>query len=301
LRRPGPCCGGRGARGPSVVALRRENPFFSLFWANSEYMNHSRVLCATAHFPETDCTLAKGVHPLLEIALEMNVPREEVEKRISLDRTLQCGRLSARFDKGRIRLAWDGDELTAYLHVYATMLIADLWNDSQHLFWGDVETIPGGIRIRGESRRFPYAQEWEITGTDTALALRITLDVREELEVQEYHTSVVLPAQYRRWKTNYEAAAFPEYDTALPNWIHCNRRYETGTFIAAESDSLPAVAIKTDDACPPVRMTALNTTFAEHARVLQALRASGPGHLRFAPGRYLYFSGTIGAEDAPSK
>ncbi len=283
---------------PLVFHLRRENPFFSLFWANTSYMNHGRVLCATAHFPETDRSFARGVHPLLEIAMEMNVPRDEVEKRTSLDRILDCGRLSARFDKGRIRLSWDGAELTAYLHVYATMLIDQLWNDSQHLFWGDVEAIPGGIRLRGESRRFPFAQEWEITRRENAVALRIMLDVREELEVQEYHTSVVLPARYRRWKTDYEAAEFPEYDAALANWIHCNRRYDAGTFITAQGDSLHAVYLRTDEAAPPVRMTALNTSFAEHARVLQALCPSGPGRLRFAPGKQVYFSGTIGVEDA---
>ncbi len=283
---------------PLVFHLHRENPFFSLFWANTEYMNHGRVLCATAHFPETDHTFTKGMHPLIEITMDMNVSRDEVEKRVSVDRTLDCGRLSARFEKGRIRLSWDGNELTTYLHVYATMLIAQLWNDSQNLFWGDVEALPGGIRLRGDSRRFPFSQEWEITGGVNAISLRISLDVREELEVQEYHTSMVLPAHYRRWKTAYEADDFPAYDSAQSNWIHCNRRYDTGTFIAAESASLPAVFIRTDGTAPPVRMTALNTSFAEHARVLQALCPSGPGPMRFAPGRHAYFSGTIGVETA---
>ena len=296
--RNGSVAGGCDAAAAPRVSSAPGEPFFSLFWANTEYMNHGRVLCATAHFPETDHTFTKGMHPLIEITMDMNVSRDEVEKRVSVDRTLDCGRLSARFEKGRIRLSWDGNELTTYLHVYATMLIAQLWNDSQNLFWGDVEALPGGIRLRGDSRRFPFSQEWEITGGVNAISLRISLDVREELEVQEYHTSMVLPAHYRRWKTAYEADDFPAYDSAQSNWIHCNRRYDTGTFIAAESASLPAVFIRTDGTAPPVRMTALNTSFAEHARVLQALCPSGPGPMRFAPGRHAYFSGTIGVETA---
>ncbi len=281
---------------PLVVHLERLNPFFSLFWANTEYMSYSRVLCATAHFPEAACTFAKGAHPLLEISMEINVPREDIEKQVGLERTLDCGRLSARFEKGQIRLLWDGKELTRYLHVYATMLIAHLWNDSQNLFWGDVEPLPDGMRLWGESRRFPFSQVWEITRGENNIALRIWLEVREELEVHEYHTSVVLPEQYRRWKTAYEEADFPEYDTARSNWVHCNRNYEAGDFIAANSDSMPTVYVKTDETVPPARMTALNTSFAEHARVLQALYPSGEGRMRFVPGKHLYFSGIIGVD-----
>lgn len=283
---------------PLVFHLRRLNPFFSLFWANAEYVNHSRVLCATAHFPEMDRTFKKGIHPLIEITVDMNVSPDEVEQQISLNKTIDCGRLKARFDKGRIRLSWDGKELTSYLHIYTSMLISQLWNDSQSLFWGDVETIPGGIRLRGDSRRFPFSQKWEMTSRENAVSLSITLEVKETIEVQEYHTSVVLPSQYQYWKTAYEMAAFPEYDSSLTNWIHYNRRYDAGTFIMAESDSLPAVYIKTEEIGLPVRMTALNTSFAEQARVLQALCPSGPGLLHYTPGNYVYFSGVIGVDAA---
>jgi len=50
-------------------------------------------------------------------------------------------------------------------------------------------------------------------------------------------------------------------------------------------------------------MTAVNTTLQENSRVIQALRPSEEGRLRFAPGRHLYFSGQIrvGAEAAETK
>jgi hypothetical protein len=71
-----------------------------------------------------------------------------------------------------------------------------------------------------------------------------------------------------------------------------------GVSATAWSAALPSVTIQTLPDAPPVRMTAINTTSQENARVLQALRPSEDGRIRFEPGRHLYFSGVLSAGPA---
>ena len=179
------------------------------------------------------------------------------------------------------------------MHVYTSLLIEHLWNDSQSLQWRSIVPIPGGIRFVGESRRFPFSQEWEMLETQDGIHLRIWLVASEALTVQECHTTIVLPAEYEHWKTEHEQGTFPPYDAERPNWSHCNRSYAPGHFIAALSDTLPSITMVIDDDCPQVRMTAINTSKQESCRVLQALRPSDVGYIQFAKGRHLYFSGRI--------
>ena len=283
---------------PAIVfTLQRENPYFGLFWANTEYMRYSRVLNLPARFPEVESRFAAGIHRLIQVSLDMNVPRQGIVDRVRSDRILECGSLAARFERGQIRLSWGDREISAFLHVYCSMLIGDLWNDSQNLSWGSVETIDGGMRVRGDSRRFPFAQVWEITRRHNAIGLAIWLEVRDEVSITEYHVSAMLAGQFETWRTQHEEGVFPAHDKNQSNWIHCNRNYAAGSQISASGASLPRVYLTTEEACPQMRMTALNTSYIEHARVLQALRPSEHGRTVFTPGRHLLFSGGVSVEN----
>jgi hypothetical protein len=173
------------------------------------------------------------------------------------------------------------------------MLVEYLWNDSNSLQWGGAREIEGGIAFNGESRRFPFQQRWEITAVPEGIALRIWIENHEPLVVQEHHTSVVLRHDYEGWRTDHERASFPPFDPAAKRWLHCNRSYAAGSTATAWSVALPSVTIRVAPEAPTVRMTAINTTYQENARVLQALRPSEDGRIRFEPGRHLYFSGVI--------
>ena len=278
---------------PILFSLSALNSAFSLYWANTDYVSHSRMLCAHARFPEHDCIFTPGFHPLVELTVDTTTPREAIVSRVCSDRIITSGKLSARFEQGRLRLAWDGREITEYLHVYTSMLIEYLWNDSHSLQWGGISRIPNGIRIVGESRRFPFRQEWEISAIQEGIRFQVWLETDEDLDVQEYHATIVLPALYGRWETDHEQQLFPEFDPVHDNWIHCNRDYRPGKYISALSKTLPCIKMVADDACPEIRMTSLNTSKAEHARALQALRVSDAGRLRFPKGRHPYFSGSI--------
>jgi len=279
---------------PAVVfQFNKTNPHFGLFWANTDYMSACRVLDYTARFPDSQENFAPGVHPLLELRLDTTVAAAEILDHLLARESLDCGRLKARFEQGRIRLLWDKEPLTAFLHVYSSMLIAHLWNDSQNFAWQEPEPLGTGLRIVGKSRRFPFAQEWELIPRENALGIRVWLHAEEELDVQEYHFSLVLPKSYTSWTTDREKGVFPDFEPEAGHWVHLNRNYESGVAMTAESPSLPMLTLCTDDPELPLRQTVLNTSFSENSRVLQALRPSGQSGLRFAPGRHLYFSGAI--------
>lgn len=287
-----------GAVLPSLLfTLRRDNPYVGLFWANTEYVRYSRVLNLPARFPEVENRFVPGLHDLLEMTIDMDVPTQGIAELVRSDRILECGSLTARFERGQIRLSWNNIEISTFLHVYSSMLIADLWNDSQNFSWGAVEPIDGGIRVRGDSRRFPVTQEWEVTRRENAVGLVVWLEAKEPVAITEYHVSAVLTDQFEEWNTDGESGTFPLHDKDQGNWIHCNRNYTPGSRITASGAAVPCVSLNTGLGCPQVRMTALNTSFTEHARVLQALCPSEHSRMVFTPGRHLLFSGTVGVTE----
>lgn len=281
------------ARPPLVCRLESSNPHFGLILANSEYLSFNRLLIATANYPEHDCVFGAGRHELMRLELDATRSETELSGIVRASRTLRCGAMTARFENGAVRIFTDAGELTAYLGVYSSMLIRHIWNDSQSLQWGRVRETDGGIALTGESRRFPFRQHWELRHGDGALLLRVWLEVLEDLEVQECHVSAVLRQEYVRWETEHECGVFAPFDPDGGHWVHFNRSYRAGRTISAWSEGLPSITLCADADSPIVRMTAINTTFREGARVLQALRPSEMGRLHFAPGRHLYFSGRI--------
>ncbi len=288
---------------PLVFRMTPHNPRFAIIWYNSEYLAYSRLLQCAANFPEHARTFGPGLHRLFRIEIDPNVERSTVEGELGAveaalrsGQTLVSGALTARFEHGCLRLFHNGKELTAYLNVYASILIEYLWNDSNSLQWGASQEIEGGIAFNGESRRFAFRQRWEISAVPQGISLAIWLENEEPLVVQEHHTSVVLRPEYNEWSTDNERGAFAPFDAAAKRWIHCNRSYAPGTTATAWSPGLPSVTIKVLPDAPTVRMTAINTTSQENARVLQALRPSEDGRIRFEPGRHLYFSGIISVE-----
>ncbi len=278
---------------PLVVSMESALPNFTLAWHNSEYLSFDRMLLCSGVFPEHENSFEPGVHPLLRLVLDPTAAAGEVEGRVRSGQSVESGPLAARFEHGCLRLFHEGREVTSYLNVYASMLIEHLWNDSGSLQWGAPRETEGGICFTGESRRFPFRQHWEITARPEGVGLRIWLENREPLLVQEYHTSAVLLPGYEAWETDRENGSFPPFDPGADRWLHANRGYSTGRRVRASGPDLPDVALAADGDCPPVRMTAINTTIHENARVLQALRPAETGRIHFEPGRHLYFSGVV--------
>lgn len=265
------------------------------WWANTEYIANSRLFEASIRLPQHEATYSKGQHSLFTFELDTDAPHDRVQRQVRSRRIIESGPVSARFELGQIRIAYEGRELTRFLHCYTSMLIEHLWNDSHSLQWGAERPEGDGIVLEGESRRFPLRQEWHIEPVPEGIALRIWLENTEALDVQEYHASVVLAREFDRWRTDDEEGVFPEFNPQLQHWQHLNTSYPPGRTIAAlSSEGLSITMDLLEEAAHiPFRMTAINTTPQEQARVLQALRPSESGWLHFSPGRHLYFAGLI--------
>jgi len=292
---------------PVLISMQTDSPHIWLSWYNSDYVAGSRILLASIQIPETARTFRTGRHELMALSVDLGRTREEMalwmEKILerAKEKTITAGPFTARFDTGKLILSYKGEDLTTFLHFYASMLIGNLWNDSVKLQWHPHRLEGGTLLISGDSRRFPFTQHWEIRPADRAVAIRIMLEVREPMEVAEYHASVVLRPEYSHWETPHESGPYPEFDRGQEDWRHANRVYAVGKYAKASSASLPTVVLNVATDEVPFRMTAINTGYHENGRVLQALRTSEAGLLHFDKGTHLYFDGNISVEPGETR
>ena len=267
-----------------------------LQWANSDYALGCRVLQAIiAKFGEGG-VLPAGRHELATLVIDLGRDIEGVlgiRAKYLRGRTLTDGDLSLHFADGAFSLQWRGAPITKSVGLYASMLIHNVWNDTQNLAWGPVDCSGSVLRVSGRSRRFPFAQHWELDLRDGAVHVSVELEAFEEFEAQEYHLSIGLIPEYGRWRTEHESGAFPAFEPGIEEWRHANRDYSPGATAAALSGEFPSVILKSTAAGVPFRMTAINTGHTDGARVLQALRTPETGRIRFSPGRHPYFRGLI--------
>jgi ABC-type polysaccharide/polyol phosphate transport system ATPase subunit len=283
---------------PVLVTAQLNHPRFRLVWANTDYITGSRILDLGARFPQDEAAMARGRHSLLTITCDLTRSPEGLRTHIQAERTVSSGPLTARFEQGQLLLTYEGAGLSVFPHVYTSMLMGHLWNDSTSLQWGAIRLAGRAIEVCGESRRFPFRQHWRIEAGERGIELRILLEALEPLGVQEYQTSVVLATRYTQWGTDRESGVFPCIDAGDTKWRHLNRDYAAGRRIWAAGESVPPVALEATVDEPRVRMTAINTTRDVSGRVLQALRTGESGLLRIERGVHVYFAGRIAAGPA---
>lgn len=278
---------------PVSVSLESHHEDFRFIWNNTDYGINSRALQANARPSEASRTYAKGTYKLATGTVNMTQDLDTMRKDIIAQQTLEHGKFRAVFRHGNVELYWGEEKLTAFLDLYGSMLINYLWSDSHHLQWSSAEPSNAQLRIRALSRRFPYDQIWEMSMGEDGLDLAVYLDVREPMDVTEYHVSVVLKDAYTRWATDAEAAEFPPFENGVETWKHGNEQYAPGTWIRAEGEGLPTVTLRSTADDLPVRMTSVRTGDSQRGHVLQALRTADQGMLHFEPGEHLYFKGRI--------
>jgi len=281
---------------PSIVHVDTQRENLRLQWVNSDYVVGCRVLQVGGALPPDETEFQPGNHHLMTIILEPNAGLERIAALADAyrsTRTLSAGRVTARFDGGAVRLWWDDRELTRAVNVYTSLLIDDIWNDSQALQWGNIQREGSTLLLSGSSRRFPYRQDWDVTIDEQGIEISVHVEVSAPIEVQEYHVSVGLLKEFDRWETAHESGEFPPIEKGDADWRHANQEYTPGKWAKALSPSLPAVMLEVTSENIPFRMTAINTDYQQSARVLQALRTAETGRIRFEPGRHRLFSGRI--------
>ncbi|MCP4643374.1 MAG: ABC transporter ATP-binding protein [bacterium] len=287
---------GDGSEAPEVlVRFAEKNDHDRLIWWNTDYVQGMRVLRAGGPVPKQALPFKAGRHELVTLEIALGQDRAAINAQVAAEReacSVTADGLSATFRQGQVRLSVDGADVTAFMGFYTSMLIGNLWNDSQCLQWDDVRRQGDMIEATGTSRRFPFRQHWRFEKAADGIAVQIELEVIEPFECQEYHACACLNEAYSEWESDVESGAFPPFDPSQSDWRHANRDYRPGTRITARGPDLPSVVLEAaEDA--PMRMTAINTGYHQRARVLQALGVSDEGAFHFTPGRHPYFQGTI--------
>lgn len=272
-----------------------------LQWSNTDHTVGCRVLQVLFDSLAAGNVLPAGRHELIALEIDLGADQEKIlgyRAKYVRGTTLTDGDLTLRFSDGRFTLEWRDRELTRAVALYASILTHHIWNDSDKLHWGYVECSGSVMRVTGRSRRFPFAQHWELDLRDGALYVTIWIEVFDDFEMDEYHASIGLRSEYDRWETEHESGAFPAFEEGLEDWRHANRDYAPGATIKALSRELPSVILRSTASDIPFRMTALNTGATDKARVLQALRTPESGRIRLGPGRHLYFQGLVRVDNA---
>lgn len=295
--RDGAAVASEGAGLPALMAhmdTARDN--VRLQWANTDYVTGCRVFQVGGELPPDEAEFAPGIHQLMSIVLELGVLPERIAALADsyrTMRTLTSGPLTARFENGSVRIWMGNCEVTSAVNLYNSLYINDLWNDSHSLHWDSPVVLDEKLHVSGRSRRFPYAQQWEVSLEPGSVGLEMWVLVEATIEVQEYHASIGLRKDYDRWETPHESGAFPPIEKNQSDWHHVNQDYSPGFWAKAYAPSLPEVVfeVRSDDI--PFRMTAINTGYSQSARVLQALRTADAGRIRLEPGRHLLFSGRV--------
>ncbi|MDX9973139.1 MAG: ABC transporter ATP-binding protein [FCB group bacterium] len=276
-----------------LVDVKHHKPYMRLVWANTDSATGCRVLQANARVPAADEEFAAGYHDLLTFHIQLGLTREEVRRKVTEERSLKLGALTAVFEHGRIRLNYGDTLLTTLVHAYTSMLISDLWNDSINLQWGAVEREGDRLTISGYSRRFPFRQIWELEPVENGFSWRVLLEAFEPIDVQEYHASIILRQEYSRWRTDHESGIFPPFEPGVEDWRHLNHSYKPGLHITASGDEIPDVTLEADPEKGLPRMTPLNTGAGQRGRVLQALHTADTCLIHYEPGTHLYSSTRI--------
>jgi hypothetical protein len=284
------------SRHPVRITFETIMPTLRGSWWNSDFIARSRLLVVQEQTFAGGVPLPDGRTEAFRARIEMGGNREAIINELGAEvakKTVVSGALRGRFDRGRLLLSDDGARIPSGAYLYCSLLIRNLWNDSSGLVWDRLERRGESVRIGGESRRFPYGMDWTIApGAPNTLNVTVELRVYEQLHIQEYQASILLPADYTGWSTSSESADFPEIGPDKDDWVHLNRDYAAGPAITAEGASLPGVTLGLSDPGPFV-FTALNTDRAQNSRVLQALACPKHGAFTLEPGTRPYFSGTV--------
>ena len=278
------------------MRFETDRPAIRGAWWNSEYISSNRLFTVQEHEGEMRQPLPAGRTEAFRVRFSIGTGRESMLAELGAElsrRTVVSGALRGRFDRGHLRLTHDEGRIPAGAYLYASQLIQNLWNDTTSLRWDRLEREGDGMRVRGTSRRFPFALEWRITPSGlNELRVEMELDVSAPMDVQEFQTSLMLPSAYTHWKTPEESGVFPAIESDANDWVHLNKNYTSGAGLAAEGPTVPRIEFGVSGHTKFV-LTVLNTDFTQDARVLQALASPAHGVFRFEPGMHPYFSGTI--------
>jgi len=269
---------------------------------NSDYVIDAGILQSAGAFTPNDLeTMTQGefctiVRAGVTIEDDLCALRQLIAD-VAAARVVQAGDLQVLFDRGRLHLLWRGTEFTRDWCAYTSIFSGGIWHDSPVLSCHTHRPDDKTVVVEGRMRRIPLTQRWTVHA-ETAGTVAWTIDfiVHERVEIDEWHTTLLVVPQYDRWFTAHENGEFPPIPEDQDDWIHVSRIMKPGTWIAAETDveGFPhRVCFSSEEGRSQRLPTAINTSYAAGARALQSLEVRSGAQRILPPGEHHMFTGRI--------
>lgn len=290
-----------GSARPVRITAKPIFPYVDMALYNSSYMVGARLLNVTARIPADQRAMKPQRLELMEVAIDFDFDDTALQSWLAVQeskRTVDLGPWQATLREGHIEIVHGGRRLTTSIHLHTQICAAGLWTLSMAHRWALAEVVDGKLTLRGVCKRIPAEEQWELWAEDGKLRFRVTLHSTKYFECSEQNTTIGLIPEYDQFDLGVERGAFPPFDPAIDHWVHANHDYSVSDRAAASGTGLPTITLHAP-ACGGhgFHMTAINTGFAQGARILQAMRLSErEGALRFPPGAHVLFDGHIALE-----
>lgn len=284
---------------PAFLVRLKESAYHTqLMWANTDYMTGSRILRANMRIPSAEQPLEPGEHDLMTLEIDLGQSEQSIRRDVLQMHTITAGALTARFQQGRLELRYNGELVTAHMHMWSSAFRGNLWNNSDSLRWENVRRLGDALIFSGESRRSPFYEEWRLSPDGAAIALQIRIRAKEPMTMQEFHVSIMVPDTYDAWRLPGSSGAFPDFVEGEEDWVHLNDDYSPGGSGGLSGAGVPRLRLSLEQCPEPFRMTVLNTGHGMHSRVIQALWVSDHGEHQFDERERLVFEGRISLSNA---
>lgn len=123
--------------------------------------------------------------------------------------TLQNDRLMTVFERGKLLIYWDGQELTKNLGGHTSFFSHQLWQDSSQAKWIVEEASGNRAIFKGAWQRLPITQRWklELVGTNK---IRWNINT-EACQADIENINLMVSDLYKKWHTPQDTGQFPEY------------------------------------------------------------------------------------------
>lgn len=285
---------------PLHVAVTPQYPFVDCSLENSSYMTGARLVNFTARVPADQRQLAPGRIALMEIEIDLGFDAAALAAWRAAQAALQTlglGAWRATLRGGHIEVEHGDTPITASVHLHTELCAGSLWSLSEAYHWDAPRREGERIVARGACLRLPYDEVWSLWIEGDRLRWRVVLEAREVFACQEHNATIALVPGYTDYDLGAEQGAFPAFDPAIDHWTHANHDYAVSDTATARGPGLPAVTLGAPACGHAFRMSALNTGYAQGARVLQAIHTpEREGVLHFAPGTHTLFDGYLALE-----
>jgi len=208
---------------------------------------------------------------------------------------LSSNSLKFIFDRGKGRIFFNQNELTAGLGLYASIRSRGIWYDSYQAYWQLLGQENNRITLLGDWPHIPVSQEWQIELAGENLILwQAWMKIYEEFDLEIAQSNIMLSSRYKNWQAGDSsqgefADEFTSSYDILPFRFFYGRVFD----IKAKGQNLPRVIFKNKTDDDSFRAVAENTDSLYQARLIQHQKT---GRFKSLSEKSLYFKGEIRVE-----